>query len=194
MSFADHAKLRTTIEATVRGCLTAHRDAAALGDAGVACRGLAPGCAREVVPASVLRSLLGGGGGGGGPPKPARLSNEEYRAHVERDLAVLAVARTDVLDLTVDVPARKAAARSTNVVRFLGGGGGGGDGDGDADGEEEEEEMSLEFAWFFDLDGDGTHVTRVVEVVDTAEIVKFTKKVEELWGKKKEEEEATDAP
>lgn len=78
--------------------------------------------------------------------------NDIYQHFFERDLKTMAVVSTEFLNLIVDPEKRTSAARTRHALKFKNG-----------------EEMSLEFAWFFDLNDDGTKITKILEFVDTRE-------------------------
>ncbi|KAK7753294.1 hypothetical protein SLS62_004813 [Diatrype stigma] len=166
-------QLRATIEATVRSCLSAHRDGAISRDASTVSRGLAASCTRAIVPGSFARSL------GLQPADLAAMPNDAYVGQFAKDLEVSAVTRTDVLDLTIDLGLGggpdsypRVAARTDNTATTSDG-----------------QEFTLEFAWFFDLSRDGREVTRVVEFVDPVEAGRFQERVEALYAEKQKEKE-----
>ncbi|KAI1078634.1 hypothetical protein F5B20DRAFT_546771 [Whalleya microplaca] len=151
-------KLRETIEATTREFLMTYQDGAAHKDPSIISRNLSPDCSRQIAPASFMKSV--------GAPPDLQFSNDAYQSLFEKDLEASAVLKSDILNLTIDAHARKAAARTVYHGKFTDG-----------------EEMSMEFAWFLDFNDDGTKVTHIVEVVDPPESLKFSSKVEALRGK-----------
>ncbi|KAH8807495.1 hypothetical protein F5884DRAFT_789367 [Xylogone sp. PMI_703] len=149
MAATETAKLRATIAATAREMLMSYQDGAAQKDPSIISRSLTPDCIRHIIPASFAQLL-------GLPPDALTMNNEPYQEFFAQDLKTSAVVRSEIVDLTVDVEARKAAARTIYLARFSNG-----------------DEMSLEFAWFVDFNEDGTKVKKIVEFADTTQAFKF---------------------
>jgi hypothetical protein len=139
------AKLREAIEATTRECILSYEAASNPSkNASLISRSLSSSCTRLIVPWNFLASM-------GALELDRLVPNAEYERLFAADLKVthFPSGTTDILDLTIDETARKSAARTSHIIEFS---------DGD--------EMTLEFAWFFDLEVDGTKVKRIVEFCD----------------------------
>ena len=158
MTSINQDTLRSNIENTVRRCLMGHKDGADQNDASIISRGLAADCQRHIIPDSFIEAL--------GVKPPFILTNQQYQEAFASDITVSKAMRTDILDLTIDAPARRAAARTDNDPLV-----------GD-------ENFRLEFTWFFNLNEDGTEITRIVEFADSVEALKFETKVDTLVKEK----------
>lgn len=160
MATIDHETLRSNIENTVRRCLMSHKEGAETKDPSVISRGLAPNCERRIIPDSFIRAL--------NMNPPFNLTNDQYQAAFASDITVSAATRTDILNLTIDVTARRAAALTDNDLLLT-----------------SDETIRLEFCWFFDLNGDGTEITRIVEFLDSRDAFTFQTNVNALVDEKK---------
>ena len=160
MATIDNETLRSNIENTVRSCLMGYKDGAEAKDPSLISRALAANCTRRIIPDSFIKAL--------GQITPLDFTNDKYQEAFASDLTVSAVTRTDIHNLTIDVSAGNAAARTDNVIRFIDG-----------------ESVRLEFCWFFDLNEDGTEITNIIEFADSKDATTFQTKVYALIDEKK---------
>ncbi|KAI1269581.1 hypothetical protein F5Y18DRAFT_370657 [Xylariaceae sp. FL1019] len=126
-------------------------------DASILSRDLSPGCHRYLRPSATLKAF------GLDPNKPE--SNETYSTRMAGELALLAVAKVDLVEdsIVIDADAARAACRSEHTLVLKG----------------QTKETVLEFGWTFDFevteDASGTEakIKKLVEFIDTAESMKY---------------------
>lgn len=156
------ANLRKTMEATAIEFLDSYRAGAVQNDPSLVNRSVTPGCKRHLLPQSMLKAV--------GIPLDLAFDNDTYQAEFEKDLELGAVTVHDVANIVVDVEARKVAATSRAQMQYKVG---------------DKEELTLEFSWFFDLNEDGSKITKVVEFTDSKAVERM---VEIATAAKKEAE------
>ncbi|KAF4962558.1 hypothetical protein FSARC_9336 [Fusarium sarcochroum] len=133
--------LRKKIEATLVSFLAAYEDGKAQNNPSLINRDVTPDCLRHLLPTSLCKSL--------GLPPDFAMNNEIYEQNYANDLKLGGVHDTVNTNLVIDVDASKAALTTKSDLTFN---------EGDL--------LVLEFAWFFDLNEDGSKIKRVVEFAD----------------------------
>ncbi|KAF5023418.1 hypothetical protein F66182_4518 [Fusarium sp. NRRL 66182] len=145
-------ELRRSIENTVRQFISAYQEAGEQNDPSLINRDVDPDCTREFLPEALLDFF-------GAPPGWAS-DNDAYEKATANDLRVGRVKRATLSNLTIDTEALKAAGTSVAEMDLKDG-----------------ETIIMEHAWVFDLNEDGSKITKVVEFCDQDAVRKFMAKV-----------------
>ena len=91
------------------------------------------------------------------------MSNAEYEAHMEPEIAVLETWRIEMKKTVIDEAKRTAVTWSSHYLTMTG-----------------RKEVLLEFVFMLDMDETGEKVDKIVEFIDTADCVKYTAMMQEV--------------
>ncbi|KAF5000500.1 hypothetical protein FGRMN_1667 [Fusarium graminum] len=145
--------IRASIEATIDSFLLAYEDGRKANDPSIINRAVTPDCTRQLLPASLCEAL--------GAPPEFLMPNDLYQKLFTDDLSLGGVHNTATRHLVVDLEARRAAVSTTQEFKYHDG-----------------EVVPLEFAWTFYFNGDGTKISKVIEVADSNAVTKMVAKAQ----------------
>ncbi|KAF5660214.1 hypothetical protein FHETE_9043 [Fusarium heterosporum] len=145
--------IRAHIKATIDSFLLAYEDGRDANDSSIINRAVTPDCTRQLLPVSLCEAL--------GAPPEFLMPNDLYQKLFTDDLSLGGVHNTTTRHLVVDLEARRAAVSTTQEFKYHNG-----------------EVIPLEFAWTFCFNGDGTKISKVIEVADSNGVMKMVAKAQ----------------
>lgn len=150
---ADSGDLKKAMAATTRAYLSSYEECTAQNDASLISRTRTPDCTHILRPESFFKSR----------GLDSVLSNAGYEAALAKDLEVEGMERVVISDVVVDVENRRSAATTVWDMVFKDG-----------------EVVVMEIAWFFEFNGEGDGIRRIIECVDPLVIIKTIEKFEKF--------------